>query len=116
MDDSLDGRERWLVIHAPEEDVRVERGMVVSVYHRKDIMQDEVGKVLVMTETEVGFEVTAQGGKKWELYVPIVWAVPGSSELESGWEVDRVSSPSHRGGLWRNVVTLLTCGLDVGDE
>ena len=47
------------MIYAPEEDVRVERGMVVSVYYRKDIMQGEVGRVLVATKTEVAFEVMA---------------------------------------------------------
>ena len=47
------------MIHAPEEDVRVEWGMVVSVYYRKDIMQGEVGRVLAATKTEVAFEVTA---------------------------------------------------------
>ena len=59
FDNAIDGCERWLVIHAPEEDVRVEWGMVVSVYYWKDIMQGEVGRVLAATKTEVAFEVTA---------------------------------------------------------
>lgn len=114
LNNSLNGCEHWVVIHAPEEDVRVEQGMVVSIYHRQGIMQGEVGKVLMLTKVEVGFEVTAHGGKRWELYVPIAWAVPGPAELESGWEADRVESPSCHGGMWHSMVTLLTCGLDEG--
>lgn len=104
------GPERWLVIQAPEEGVKVQRGMMVSVYYHAEILQGEVGRVVERTETLVGFEVTAQTGQKWELEVPLVWSDAGLPELESGWESDRATDAGDHGSAWGALAALFSCG------
>ena len=99
-----------MVIHAPEEGVLVQRGMVVSVQHARAIMQGEVGRVLNKTNLMVRFEVTEHSGGKWELVVPPAWACAGPPELESDWDSTWATVASGHVSFWMKLAALFMCG------
>ena len=99
-----------MVVHAPEEGVVVQRGMLVSVQHLRAIMQGEVGRVLNKTNLMVRFEVTEHSGGKWELVVPPAWACAGPPELESDWDSTWATVASGHVSFWMKLAALFMCG------
>ncbi|ETW82061.1 hypothetical protein HETIRDRAFT_115651 [Heterobasidion irregulare TC 32-1] len=92
-----EGRACWLMIHALEGDVKVQQGMMVSVQCGQDILQGEVGQVLVKTDVWVVFEVALCDGQMWQLNAPAVWASTGFPEAKPYWASEPVMLSSANG-------------------
>ena len=111
LGETEEGRARWLMIHALEGDVKVQWGMMVSVQCGWDIMQGEVGRVLVKTDVRVVFEVVSRDGQMWQLNAPAVWASAGFPEAKSYWASEPVMLSSADGSAWwRRVAVVMMCG------
>ena len=100
LGETEEGRARWLMIHALEGDVKVQWGMMVSVQCGRDIMQGEVGRVLVKTDVRVVFEVVSRDGQMWQLNAPAVWASAEFPEAESYWASKPVTLSAVDGSVW----------------